>query len=823
MPGAPTADFERLGAFYLGRPLDLSSGEPGPGVLLYDSKDLVTHAVCVGMTGSGKTGLCLALIEEAGLDGIPAILIDPKGDLGNLLLTFPALRPEDFRPWIVEDEARRQGVEPDELAAREARRWAEGLAAWGQDGARIARFRQAVDLAIYTPGSTAGRPLSVLASLAAPPAAVIADAELLGERVTVTAASLLGLIGVEADPVQRREHILLSTLLQAAWQAGRDLDLPGLVQQIQAPPVERFGVMDLETFYPARERFLLAMAVNNLLGAPGFAAWREGEPLDPARLLYTTEGKPRLSIVSIAHLGDRERMFVVSLLLSQVVAWMRAQRGTTSLRAIVYMDEIAGFFPPVATPPSKGPLLTLLKQARAYGVGVVLATQNPVDLDYKGLANAGTWFVGRLQTERDKARLLEGLEGAAAGGEGGLDRAALDAVLGGLRSRIFLLHNVHDAAPVVFETRWAMSYLRGPLTRAEIRALTPTTDAPPAPAPSPAAPTAAPATAASPAGATEPPAAARPVLPPEVPEHFLAPRRPRPEGAALLYTPVLVGFAALRYRDRRQGVDTTEDVAVVAVLTDAPIAVDWERAREVALTPEDLEREPGPGARFAPLPATATSARRYEGWRREMGAWLQRHRPLTLLRSPSRDLVSRPGESERDFRLRLVQQAHEERDAVGERLRQKYAPRIAALQERIRRAEARVSRESAEATQSQVQAAISIGATLLGAFLGRKAVGAGSLGRATTAARSVSRTMRDRQDIGRASEDRAALQERLAALEAEFKAEVEALTGGAEAAGERFEPYEVRATRGNVTVRLVALAWTPSWQTPGAAPAPAWE
>ncbi|HKZ07703.1 MAG TPA: DUF87 domain-containing protein, partial [Methylomirabilota bacterium] len=468
---AAPADFEKLGVFYLGRPYDLGAKKAGDDLLLYDAKDLVTHAVCVGMTGSGKTGLCLALLEEAAIDGIPALVIDPKGDLGNLLLTFPDLAPGDFRPWINEDDARRKGVAPDAFAEQQAALWAKGLASWGEDGARIRRLREAADFAIYTPGSNAGLPVSILKSFAAPPDAVRKDAEALGERISTTVTSLLGLVGVDADPVKSREHILISTVLRAAWSEGRDLDLAGLIQQIQSPPVKRVGVLELDAFFPARDRFALAMSLNNLLAAPGFAAWMEGDPLDIQSLLFTKQGKPRIAIFSIAHLGDAERMFFVSLLLNQTLGWVRNQAGTTSLRAIVYMDEIFGYFPPVANPPSKQPLLTLLKQARAFGVGMVLATQNPVDLDYKGLGNAGTWFIGRLQTERDKARVLDGLEGAAAGAGSRFDRGRMEETIAGLGHRIFLMNNVHEDAPVVFETRWVMSYLRGPLTRDQIRTL----------------------------------------------------------------------------------------------------------------------------------------------------------------------------------------------------------------------------------------------------------------------------------------------------------------------------------------------------------------
>ncbi|HEY7624491.1 MAG TPA: hypothetical protein VIA63_05650 [Candidatus Limnocylindria bacterium] len=465
-------DYEKLGQLYLGREYDLGSkSSADKNLLLYDSKDLVTHGIVVGMTGSGKTGLCVDLIEEAAIDGVPTIAIDPKGDLTNLLLTFPDLRPEDFRPWVNEEDASRKGVSPDEYAAQQAGVWRDGLASWGQDGGRIRRLRDAADFAIYTPGSAAGIPISIVRSFAAPPESAREDLETFRERVTTVATSLLALVGISADPIKSREHILIATLLSEAWSAGKDLDLETIVTQVQEPPMARIGALDLDTFYPAKDRADLALRINGLIASPGFAGWLQGEPLDVGALLRTAEGKPRVSIFSIGHLGDAERMFFVTLLLNEIVGWVRTQSGTTSLRALLYMDEIFGFFPPVAEPPSKRPMLNLLKQARAFGLGVLLTTQNPVDLDYKGLANTGTWFLGRLQTERDKQRVLEGLEGAAAAQNATFDRTQMGELLAGLTSRVFLMNNVHEDAPVVFESRWAMSYLRGPLTRDQIKVL----------------------------------------------------------------------------------------------------------------------------------------------------------------------------------------------------------------------------------------------------------------------------------------------------------------------------------------------------------------
>src|SRR6266849_5061529 len=632
-------DYEKLGAFYLGCGYDLERKQRKEKLLLYDSKDLVTHAVCVGMTGSGKTGLCIGLLEEAAIDGIPAIAIDPKGDLSNLLLTFPALQPADFRPWINEDDARNQGVPADDFAARQAELWRTGLADFGQSGERIRKLRDSADFAIYTPGSSAGLPVSVMKSFAAPAAAVRDDREMFRDRVSGTVSSLLGLAGIDADPIQSREHILLSTIFGAAWEKGGNLDLPAIIRQIQSPPFARVGVMDLDSFFPAKDRFGLAMALNNLIASPGFGAWLEGEPLDLDHLLHTSQGKPRISIFSIAHLGDAERMFFVSLMLNQTLAWVRTQSGATSLRAILYMDEIFGYFPPVANPPSKQPLLTLLKQARAFGLGIVLATQNPVDLDYKGLANAGTWFIGRLQTERDKARLLDGLEGASASSGKKFDKQGMEQLLAGLGNRVFLMNNVHEDAPEVFQTRWTLSYLRGPLTRTQIKTLMepvklsgyrgkgiegyqqPEGSQSRYPA--------------TPLSLNQ-----RPMLPPDVPQHFIPVRGSQPSGSALIYQPMLLGASQVRVSDSKTGVDVTQNVTVLAPISDGAVAVDWDRAVEAGLAVADLESSPADGAQFGAVPSAASKAKSYETWNKDFSGWLFRTQKVDLFKSPSTKEVS---------------------------------------------------------------------------------------------------------------------------------------------------------------------------------------
>ncbi len=837
--------YEKLGSFYLGKSYDLNSRPPArqPGLVLYDSKDLVTHAVCVGMTGSGKTGLCIGILEEAAIDGIPSIVIDPKGDLANLLLTFPQLRGEDFLPWINEDDARRKGLTPALFAQQQADLWKNGLSDWQQDGERIQRLRDAADFAVYTPGSSAGIPVSILKSLAAPAAELMDDREWMRDRVNTTSTSLLALMGIDADPIKSREHILLSSLIHRAWSEGNDLDLGMLIQHIQNPPMTRVGVLELESFFPAQDRFGLAMQFNNLLASPGFGAWMEGEALDIASILYTPAGKPRVAIFSIAHLSDSERMFFVSLLMNQILGWTRTQSGTTSLRAIVYMDEIAGYFPPVANPPSKQPMLTLMKQARAFGVGMVLSTQNPVDLDYKGLANAGTWFIGRLQTERDKARVLDGLEGAAAAASANFDRAKVEQILSQLGQRVFLMNNVHEDGPEIFETRWCLSYLRGPMTRQQIKKLNEPRPVGGGAGLQPAAVPAAPvvrvsnsheSVANTSAGElktratgsvseleTRSTGSARPVLPPDIPQYFLPMRGVVPSGSILTYKPMLLGTGKVYFADAKSGVDTNVMTSFLAPIGGGLVAVDWDHAAAVEVAEEDLERVPAGEARFDALPPEAGKAKSFDAWKKSYADMLFRTQKIDLLRSDSLGEVSKPGESEKDFRVRLQLAARERRDAFAEKLRQKYASRMNTLGERIRKAEQAVEVQKGQARDAKLSTALSFGTAVLSAFLGRKAVSAGNVGKVATAARGASRATRESGDVGRAEETVEALRQQLADLEAQFQAEVDAAGAKIDPAIEEFEEITIKPKKTNVTVRAVVLAWAPHVERSGELQ-PAW-
>ncbi len=803
--------YEQLGSFYLGRTYDVDERRVKPETLLYDSKDLCTHAVCVGMTGSGKTGLCLSLLEEAALDGIPTIAIDPKGDLGNLKLQFPDLQPADFEPWVDPGEATRRGMTTEEFAKATAATWEKGLADWDQDGDRIARLQAAADVAVYTPGSKTGIPLTVLRSFAAPSAALRADEELFRQRVGSAASGLLALMGVVGDTLQSREHILVARILEEAWSAGRNLDVPTLLREIQSPPFDRVGFLDLESFFPSGERFELAMRLNNLLASPAFASWLEGEPLDVGRLLRSPDGKPKVSVLSISHLSDSERMFFVTILLEEVLAWMRTQAGTSSLRAILYMDEIFGYFPPTANPPSKRPMLTLLKQARAYGLGCVLATQNPVDLDYKGLSNCGTWFLGRLQTERDKLRVLDGLETAATGTGTGLDRKRLEGILSNLGSRVFLMNNVHEDHPEVFHTRWAMSYLRGPLSREQIRSLTPDRPASSA-APGSLAAAAAEREAVQPAPVAAAPTSSasvtsgRPVAPPEIDEGFLA-ASSRGTGR-LVYRPGLFAKAKLHFVRSTWDLDAWRTARVLVTATENDDV--WSEA-DVVLGDEDADVDPQPvnGAEFAGLPSGWADPSRYKKWRTALKDHLYQTQRVTLKKSSKPKVISSIDETEADFQARLSQAARELRDLEVEKLKSSLATKVDRLKERIRKAEQRVDREKAQANQSALSAALHFGSTVLGAMFGRKTMSATTVSRSATSMRSAGRAAEQRADIGRAQQDVKALEEDLQELEAEFEEKSAAVREKFTVDNIELDTLDVRPRKSDVDVENVMLLWTP--------------
>ncbi|MEM9403517.1 MAG: DUF87 domain-containing protein [Pseudomonadota bacterium] len=782
-------DFEKLGAFYIGKRIDDATGDATDDLVLYDSKDLTTHAVIIGMTGSGKTGLGIGLLEEAAMDRIPVIAIDPKGDLGNLLLTFPSLSADAFRPWVNTMEASNQGQTADEFAASQAALWKKGLASWGQDGKRIRQLRKNVDMSIYTPGSNAGQPISVLQSFKAPDASLLDDSDMYRDRIQATATGLLSLLGVDSDPVSSREHILVSRLLDHAWREGRDLDVATLIREIQAPPIDRVGVMDLESFFPEKKRFELAMQLNNLLAAPGFEAWMEGTPMDAAKLLYTESGKPRVSVMSIAHLDDNERMFFVSMLLNELIAWMRAQPGTSSLRAILYMDEIFGYMPPVENPPSKKLLLTLLKQARAYGVGLVLATQNPVDVDYRGLSNAGTWMIGRVQTERDKARLMEGLEGVRAGD---FNKQKMEQTLAGLGKRQFLLHNVHEDEPVVFNTRWVMSYLAGPLTRDHIRLLT--------------AKQAKPAQAAAveekkPAKSTDLQA---PIVPRGVKQYYVP-----TSSDSVVYYPRVLASTEVAFTNARYKIDEYREGVYAVEFDEGPVPVDWDNGEMIATPAADLDTKALPASSFADCSDAALTVANYAKWEKTLKRWIRQNETITVYRSTKYRMTSGAFETEGEFRVRLQQAASEKRDQAIAKVRKRYASKATTLENRLMRAEQAIQREQQQSSKKKVDTAISIGTALLGAVLGRKRLSTTTANKVGTAIRSAGSARKEAGDVKRAIQTAEKVRTDIAALNRQLEEEIRALDTSYDAQAEPLAETPVRPKTTDIHINFIGLGWFP--------------
>ncbi len=697
-------DIEAPACFYLGQEYDLNEKKtiPDRDPVMYDARDLVTHGVVVGMTGSGKTGLCINVLEEAAIDGISCIILDIKGDLSNLLLQFPNLAPEDFIKWVNPEDARIQGISLQEHATKMAQRWKQGLEDSLQDVPRIKRLQDSGEWLVYTPGSDAGLPLSVLKNFSAPEGKVSREA--LNQKIDATTSALLGLTGIVSDPVQSREHILIAQLLLHAWTKGENLDLAQLISRIQAPPMRTIGAFDMETFYPEKDRLKLAVSLNNILAAPSFSTWIEGDPLDLSVLLAGGE-KPRHLIFYLAHLEDAQRMFFLTLLLDEVLSWTRKQAGSSNLRALVYFDEVFGYLPPYpANPPTKQPLMTLLKQARAFGVGILLATQNPVDLDYKALSNAGTWLVGKLQTERDKARLLEGLEGIAAERGTLADRKYLETIISALGSRVFLLHDIHRPKPILFQTRWALSFLRGPMSREQIEELMqPVKDK-----------RAATRMAIAPANSlpdleirtedrqfkeqlarpSQPGAdsyTVPPILPSGIVPYYL-PLRPEPKSTAeakqkrtLVYRAKLLGFAEVLFADKKRNLEIRRKYRLIAEAPPANHPVSWMHAEPVA---EGLTDAPGGEGEWFAVPEALNTARKLAALKKEFADHLYRYARQTIFENEKLELLSVPGEDLAAFQRHCEEKAPQSAEAQIAGEKPDFQKKFDALRAKIPPAEA---------------------------------------------------------------------------------------------------------------------------------------
>jgi hypothetical protein len=749
--------------FYLGRLFDSKSGKVTANPLQYDPADLTTHAVVTGMTGSGKTGLCIDLLEEAALQGIPAIIIDPKGDLTNLLLHFPDLLPKDFKPWIDPEMERRTGKSMDEIADKAAIEWRNGLKEWDVDLNNLKVLKEKIKFAIYTPGSDAGIPVSVLSSLAAPKLDWESNREVLRERISSTVTALLGLVGMnDIDPIRSREHILLSNIFETHWSEGRDIDLTELILQTQTPPFDKLGAFPVDTFFPPKDRMELAMILNNILAAPAFETWREGESLDVQSLLFTTDGQPRHSIFYLAHLSDGERMFFVTLLLSAVETWMRTQKGSSALRALLYMDEIYGYLPPTAVPPSKGPLLRMLKQARAFGLGLLLATQNPVDMDYKALSNTGTWIIGKLQTERDKNRLLDGLESAT----GGIPRAEMDKLISALGKRVFVMHNVHAKMPVLFQTRWTMNFLAGPMTRTQIPALNQLVDAgatsraasapatasrkesKPKPSVESLQPVAVPSTSQSaPQPVVQPNrqssvvnrqsdgSLTKPALPAGIREYFLPQNYSLPEAfqyakksmpsqamiQGIIYRPSLLAAAQVRLLDRKYGVDSEIAKAVLVDVLDRRGVVRWDDFSYAGPSLDKVETGPVQGARFGAMEAPLNDAKLMTALQKDFTDWIFRNSEVTARANLKLKVFGGPDITQAEFMKACSDAARDGRDAELEKKASAIDKKIRSVEDKLAKEERELRQDEEDLRNRNIETGLSGAETVAGLFgLGRK-------------------------------------------------------------------------------------------------------
>jgi len=785
--------YEKLGLLYLGRELSLNDEQSHGLPLLYKSKNLTTHGVIIGMTGSGKTGRGLGVIEEAIMDDIPSIIIDPKGDMANLLLTFPALRADDFAPWVDPAEASRKNLSVEAFAQKTAETWKSGLLSWGQGESRIRTLSEKANATVFTPGSSSGVPVSIVSGFSAPAADVLGDQDTLNSLVGSTATSLLSLINVEGDPLTSKEHILVSSILLHYWRQGDDLSIESLIGAIVNPPFDKVGVFGLSHFFPQAERMKLAMLLNNVIASPSFASWMIGEPLDIQRMLYGDDGRPRTSIFSIAHLGESERMFFVTLLLNAMIGWMRRQQGTSSLKALLYMDEIFGYFPPSRNPPSKKPMLLLLKQARAFGIGVVLSTQNPVDLDYKGLSNIGTWFVGRLQTSQDQNRVLDGIVGAS---DGQLDRATVKRLLSDMKGRQFLLTSAHLDEPLMFETRWVMSYLKGPISLLEIGKLMAgrqgdemklTGDQ------------------LSPPSARSDMLTKRPALISEgVEQRYYQPPLLTED---IVFEPWLAGSATVRFYNASRNIDELKQCDLRLYLDESFREAQWEEGELLEIDLDTCQDSAPADSSFYELPEIFTSMRHLGRLKKEFSDFLYQTERLQLMKAPAVKLESRPGDSEADFRVRIADHMREKKEDAAEKLLAKFKVKRERLEKKLNTALVKIEKEKGDVTAKTTDTLLSIGTAVLGAFFGRKALSSSTITKTASGIRKAGQVAKEKGDVQRAQEAVADIENMIQVLNEEQVEMLEKLVDQYDPAQVEIETFAIKPRRSDIFDLQLCVLW----------------
>ncbi len=877
--------------FYMGRRYDPGQARVTDDVVYYDSRDLTTHAVVVGMTGSGKTGLCVTMLEEAIIDNIPAIIIDPKGDITNLMLTFPDMRPQDFQPWINVDDARRAGLSIPDYSVDVAQRWRDGLESWGIIPDRLRVLQKIAKYSIYTPGSDAGLPISILASLRAPREGWLGNEEALREKINGITTALLALIGINAEPVKDKEHVLIANIFEHAWSQGRDLTLEEIILQVQKPPFEKLGVFPIDKYISEKARIKLAMDLNSIVAAPSFQSWLEGQPMDIPKLLRQPNGRPRVSIFYIAHLSEAERMFIITLLLENLLGWMRTQGGTTSLQALLYIDEMFGYFPPYPkNPPTKEPLMRLLKQARAFGLGLILATQNPGDLDYKGLTNAGTWFIGRLQSENDKQRMVAGLRSMANANEA-MDMDDVEQLIADLTPRVFLMRNVHDThGPVLVHTRWAMNYLRGPLTRQQVQALmaaqrqelmtqvaaqygqqqgaawgmqAQSTPMPGRPPTLPGRPMTVPGARFDTNAPTQP----MPQTPPlpdmnqnTVPREQVAfptdpydsqrtqPGTRAPAGFSehqppvsasvdqyflptlvtsqqavidweqrtqfqaqqlammtLIYRPVLLAQAAVRYQDKKAQFYVSRTYAFQVKDLQRSGIVHWEDMQAPPVDSRSIQHQPTTQALFGDLPPGLSDSSRMTALKREVVDMLYNTARITVPFNPELKIYGHPDQDFEEFHARVQQAAREKRDAEMDKTTGKYGTLMERLEDQLRKKEFELNAERKELRDRRREETFTTGEAMFSLMRGRTNYTVSRMSRATRYRRQTQEDLTESQIAIRE------IEEEMDRTEQEYEGVLRDINERWAKIAAHIEDYIVSPYKKDIQLELFGIGWVPYW------------
>ena len=756
---------ENLKLFYIG----LKDKEP----FFYKNKDLTTHAAIIGMTGSGKTGLGITLLEEACIDNIPSIIIDPKGDITNLALTFPQMRAEDFLPYVDEAEAANKGQSVEEFAAAQAELWRNGIESSFQDLERVKILKDSASFNIYTPKSSSGLGVALLSDFACPN---ISDDEIFSNYINSLAASVLSLIGMSSEDMSSKEQLLISTIFETKFKEQKDVSIEELINFIANPPFKKIGVFDVDTFYPSSERLKLAMKINALIASPSFKSWTQGVRLEISKMLFDENGKAKCNIFTISHLNDAERMFFVTLLLNEIIAWMRGTEGTSSLRAILYMDEIFGFFPPNANPPSKTPMLTLLKQARAFGLGCVLSTQNPVDLDYKGLSNIGTWFIGRLQTAQDKARVIDGLSGITGSS---LDKASLENLISNLAKRNFLLKNINEDGLNVISTRWALSYLKGPLSREQISNLMKDKKEN---------------LSSHGVDKSEMKFSIKPIISSAITQLYANSKS---------LTPNLLASAKVRIYDVKKSIDSVCEVSYLYELSENDKEPNWSEASE-GMHVDASENEPN-GASFAAVPNFITSAKNFDALEKDFKEFLYRNFKFNTFEAMG--IYSKENESKKEFFIRLQDKCNEILEEQTAKLTAKFEKEQKSLQDKLNKALAKLDKEQKEMTTSGLDAAINIGASIFGALFGNKLLSRQNAGKIASSARNANKVLKERSDVKLSEQSVNDINLAISELEEKFAQECDALKEANDVKNITINETQISPKKSDIYDEKIVLLW----------------